>query len=259
MFGLDDQVADLAAGSGLWLVLLVGVLLGLRHATDPDHLTAVSTLLLSDERHGARRATRLGLMWGLGHGTTLLVFGLPIVLFEDYLPETAQRAAEAAVGVMIVALAVRLLVRWRRGYLHAHAHAHDGVRHAHPHVHEHAPEHDGQDDPPAHEHRHAEGLGRSPRMAYGIGLVHGLGGSAGVGILLIGAVAGSAMAVVSLLLFCAASALSMAAVSAAFGHAVSRDGAVRRLESVTPAFATLGVLFGTWYVLGAVGTVPYVL
>ncbi|MFN8205772.1 MAG: hypothetical protein U0S48_24720, partial [Solirubrobacteraceae bacterium] len=67
---LDDAIAHLGAGGGLWLALLVAVLLGLRHATDPDHLTAVSTLVMSDPRDGSRRAGRLGLAWGLGHATT---------------------------------------------------------------------------------------------------------------------------------------------------------------------------------------------
>ena len=72
MFGLDEWIAGLG-GNGL-MGLAVALLMGLRHATDPDHLTAVSTLILSDQRDGARRAGALGLAWGLGHATTLLAF-----------------------------------------------------------------------------------------------------------------------------------------------------------------------------------------
>src|SRR4051812_25904363 len=110
---LDDLIAGIGAGGGLPVVLLVALLLGLRHATDPDHLTAVATLIVSDDRRGRARARTLGLAWGAGHATTLFAFGLPIVLFEAYLPDPLQRAAEAAVGLIVVALAVRLLVRWR--------------------------------------------------------------------------------------------------------------------------------------------------
>ncbi|HKG17758.1 MAG TPA: hypothetical protein VKA96_08730, partial [Solirubrobacteraceae bacterium] len=71
MAGLDERIATLGAGHGLLVVVAVAILLGLRHATDPDHLTAVSTLIASDHERGSRRAGRLGLSWGLGHATTL--------------------------------------------------------------------------------------------------------------------------------------------------------------------------------------------
>src|SRR4051812_37174993 len=101
MFGLDEHLASLGTGDVFLVVAAVAVLLGLRHATDPDHLTAVSTLIAGTQGRSARAAARLGLAWGMGHATTLFVFGLPIVLFNSYLPEPAQRAAEAAVGVVI--------------------------------------------------------------------------------------------------------------------------------------------------------------
>ena len=71
MFGLDDWIAELAHGEALVAVLAVALLLGLRHASDPDHLAAVSTLIASEPEDGTRRAGRLGLAWGLGHATTL--------------------------------------------------------------------------------------------------------------------------------------------------------------------------------------------
>src|SRR5207253_2098736 len=81
-----------------------------------------------------RAAAKLGFTWGLGHATSLFVFGLPIVLFKTYLPEPVQRGAETTVGVVIVALAVVLLVRWRRGVFHLHLHRHDERLHAHVHA-----------------------------------------------------------------------------------------------------------------------------
>ena len=77
MFGLDDRIADLAQGGGLALVLCVALLLGLRHASDPDHLAAVSTLIASDRDNGTRRAGRLGLAWGAGHALTRGGGGVP--------------------------------------------------------------------------------------------------------------------------------------------------------------------------------------
>jgi ABC-type nickel/cobalt efflux system permease component RcnA len=247
MVGLDQWIAQLG-GSGI-MAFVVAILLGLRHATDPDHLTAVSTLFLANAKNGPRRAAVLGLCWGLGHATTLFAFGLPVVLFRRYLPDPIQRAAEAAIGLVIMALAVRLLMRWHGGYFHVHPHSHGPVRHAHPHVHEDAG--GAGEHPIQHSHRHAEGLGRSPLAAFGIGLMHGVGGSAGVGILLVGAVSGHVQAVVALLVFAGATAASMALVSTALGYALARGVVRRRLSDLVPLFAAASLLFGGWYSFGA--------
>ncbi|HEY3021933.1 MAG TPA: hypothetical protein VGJ32_17165 [Solirubrobacteraceae bacterium] len=243
MPGVDQWLAGLGDGS-LVLAALVAVLLGLRHATDPDHLTAVATLIAGDDRHGARRARRLGLAWGAGHAATLFAFGVPVVLLGSRLPDGVQRAAEAAIGALIVALAVRLLVRWRGGAFHTHVHTHGDLRHAHPHAHERADEHRG----PGHEHPHAESLGRTPLVAFGIGLVHGTGGSAAAGVLLVSVASRGAAGVAALGLFAAATALSMALASALFGQALARG---RLVERLVPALGAFSLLFGCWYALGA--------
>ena len=169
MFGLDERLAGSADGASIWIVLVVAVLLGLRHATDPDHLAAVTTLVASGHERAARRARELGLAWGLGHAVTLFAFGLPIILLGTVLPHWVQRAAETAIAFVIVYLAVRLLTRWRRGELEFHAHP------------------------------HAHGA-RTRRGAFAIGLLHGMGGSAGVGVLVLASVPTTRAAVVSLVL-----------------------------------------------------------
>jgi ABC-type nickel/cobalt efflux system permease component RcnA len=252
MFGVDERIAELGGEAGIVAALIVALLLGLRHATDPDHLTAVSTLVMSEDQRGVRRAGRLGLAWGAGHAVTLFALGLPIVLFNSYLPDWLQRTLELAIGVVIVGLGVRLLVRWRRGYFHAHVHEHDdGIVHAHPHMHE------ERAHPDAHGHRHAGDLGRSPRAAFGIGLVHGAGGSAGVGVLLVAAVPGDAAGLAALVVLALGTAASMAAVSAAFGYGLARGPLLRRFERAAPVFGTLSVAFGAWYGLAAFSAVPY--
>ncbi len=131
MFGLDDWIAGLSEGASVAVVLLVGVLLGLRHATDPgphrrdDHARCVWS------GAGGEVAARLGAWWGIGHGITLVVFGVPILLAERYLPERVQQGAETAVAALIVFLGVRLLVRWRHGYFDLHAHPHPEQEHRH--------------------------------------------------------------------------------------------------------------------------------
>jgi ABC-type nickel/cobalt efflux system permease component RcnA len=245
MAGLDQQIADLAGGGSFVVILAVAVLLGLRHATDPDHLTAVSTLIASDPGDGTRRAARLGLSWGAGHATTLFLFGLPIVLLKAYLPHAVQAGAELAVGLLIVALALRVLVRWRSGRFHVHAHQHGGLEHRHLHPHH------------AHSHEHAHDttheLGRSPLQAYGIGLIHGAAGSAGIGILLLAGIPDRAAAVTTLVLFAAATAISMALLSSLLGWTLTRGAVVRRAFALAPALGAFSLVFGVWYALAAVG------
>ncbi len=233
--------------------LLMAVLLGLRHATDPDHLTAVSTLLLSEKEGGSRRAAVLGLAWGLGHATTLTAFGLPVILFSGLLTEPVQQAAEALVGVLIILLAARLLWRWRQGYFHVHPHRHGSVYHVHPHVH---PWNDEGDHPVQHSHSHPDALGRSPAESFGIGLLHGVGGSAGAGVLLVGMTGGKIEGVVALLGFAGATAVSMSLLSIAVAQALARGAVRRRLHEVVPILGTAGVLFGAWYSLGALRLWP---
>jgi ABC-type nickel/cobalt efflux system permease component RcnA len=249
MFGLDDRIAALGTGETLLIVIAVAVLLGLRHATDPDHVTAVATLTVS-ERGGARRAGTLGLAWGLGHGCTLFALGLPVVLLDRLLPDAVQRATEVAIGVVIVGLAVRLLRRWHRGYFHAHPHRHGDRVHAHPHLHDHSRAHAHVE---SHQHPHA----RTPLAAFGIGLLHGAGGSAGVGVLLVTAIPGRAASVAALAVLAAGTALSMALLSAGFGSILGRGSMRSRLETVAPALGAASLLFGCWYALGALGTVSY--
>jgi high-affinity nickel permease len=247
MFGLDTKIAGFSNGTTLLIVIGVAILLGLRHASDPDHLTAVTTLLASGKERTTRAAARLGLTWGLGHATSLFVFGLPIVLFKAYLPEPVQRGAEATVGLVIIALAVVLLVRWRRGFFHLHLHRHDESLHAHVHAHEQRPQ-----------HAHAARLrARSPLQAYVIGLVHGLGGSAGVGVLLLAAIHDRAVAVIALALFAFFTAVSMALLSTGFGMTLTSGPVRNSFHRLAPALGFASLAFGLWYALGALQVAPY--
>ena len=238
MFGLDDYLASFSDGTTLVLVIAVAILLGLRHATDPDHLAAVTTLLASTERR-ARDAAKLGLAWGAGHALTLFALGVPIVLYRAYLPETVQRAAETAIGFLIAGLAVWLLVRWRRGAFHAHTHDHGDRSHAHLHSHSTSP------------HEHARG--RTPLGAFAIGLLHGIGGSAGVGILLVSTIDRTALAIGALGILAAFTAVSMTLLTTGFGLTLGR----RSLGRLAPALGVASLAFGLWYALGAQNLLPY--
>lgn len=245
MLGLDDRIVALADGSSLWIVVVVAVLLGLRHASDPDHLAAVTTLLASGKERAARRAGELGLAWGLGHALTLISFGLPVVLLNRYLPERIQQAAETAVAFVIVYLGVRLLVRWRQGMFHVHPHEHRGGRHSHVHAHR---------EERGHAHRHRT---RTPLGAFAIGLVHGMGGSAGVSVLLLAGVESTALAVTSLVLLAVFTAVSMWLLSTVFGLTLVSRPLRSSFNGVAPVLGVSSLAFGIWYATAAWTLAPY--
>jgi len=226
VFGLDERLAAFSDGASIWIILIVAVLLGLRHATDPDHLAAVTTLVASGEERAVRGAGALGLAWGLGHAATLFAFGLPILLFDSVLPQPVQRGAETVIGVVIVYLALRLLVRWRRGELRFHVHP------------------------------HAHGA-RTRRGAFAIGLMHGVGGSAGVGVLVLASVGSPGLAVISFVLLALFTAVSMSLLSSGLGSLLVSRPVGASLGAVAPALGGASLAFGVWCATAALGLAPY--
>ena len=231
MFGLDEWIAGLSDGASVGVVLLVAVLLGLRHATDPDHIAAMTTLVASRRERVARSAAELGAWWGVGHGITLVGFGIPILLAERYLPEQLQRSAETAVAALIVFLALRLLVRWRHGYFDLHAHPHSRQHHRHP--------------------------VRTPAGALGIGLVHGMGGSGGIALLLLAAIPSQTVAVASLALLALFTAVSMTVVTVGFGLTLAARPVAAASTSLVPALGATSFAFGVWYAAAVWSLAPY--
>ncbi len=250
MAALDNWLEGvMQGGAGVGVILLVSVLLGLRHASDPDHLAAVTTLIASDEAHDSvRKAGFMGFFWGLGHGTTLVLIGLPLVLLNRYLPERISQVAEVAIGCIIVLLAVRLLLRWRKGLYHVHVHRHDSAE-PHRYVHSHA-------ESAAHEHGHRV-KHRTPISSYGVGLIHGVGGSGGLTLLLLSTISDKVQATGALLLFAVGTAVSMALLSTVFGLVIARGPMARNFERVAPVLGVSTMAFGAWYALGALGLVVY--
>lgn len=245
MFGLDEWINGFSDGSSVLLVALVAVLLGLRHASDPDHVAAMTTLIAGSRERVARAAAKLGLAWGLGHGTSLFAFGLPIVVFNAYLPERLQQGAETLVGVVIVFLAVRLLMLWRKGRLHVHEHGHGVVHHAHVHGHSTSVEH-------GHAHKPRSTLG-----AYGIGLMHGVGGSAGVSILILAAIESTTLAVLSLVVLAVFTAVSMTIITAGYGMTLVSRPVRAAFQGVAPILGVASLAFGFWYAAAAWSLVAY--
>jgi ABC-type nickel/cobalt efflux system permease component RcnA len=154
-------------------VLAIGGLLGFRHAFEPDHLAAVSTLAT---RPGARlwNAARLGLVWGLGHTATVGAVVLLIMALGIRIPERFWPGTELLVAALLVLLGSVVIWRYVRGRWHMHAHSHATGPHLH--LHSHA----GASD---HEHAHRA----DARRSLGFGIAHGLAGSGAIAALLVAA------------------------------------------------------------------------
>jgi len=148
----------------LLTILGLGLVLGLRHALDTDHLVAVSTMLT--QRPSLRASGMIGFSWGLGHTLVLLVVGTGVLVLRVQIPEPFALAAEFGVGVMLVFLGGMLAVQLVRERWHVHTHDHDGAQHVH--LHSHALVED-------HGHGH---WWRDSVRPFCVGMAHGLAGSA---------------------------------------------------------------------------------
>jgi ABC-type nickel/cobalt efflux system permease component RcnA len=235
---LDAWLEVLFAGAPFLFVLLVALLLGLRHASDPDHLVAVTSLVAADAVD-TRDAARLGAWWGAGHAGALLAIGLPLIILEAEPPASVEQGAETAVGIVILVLAARVVLRWLRGDFRSarHRHAAAAGSAGHRHLHHLA-------EGPEHPHRRV----RSPQHALGIGLLHGLAGTGAVVLLLIAALPSQIEAAAALAVFAPMSVVSMAVCTTAFAWLLTRrivDPIFRTV--LIPAFGFFGLLFGALY------------
>jgi ABC-type nickel/cobalt efflux system permease component RcnA len=239
---LDAWLTGLFDGAPLLVALGIAFVLGLRHASDPDHLVAVTSLVAADGGN-TRGAARLGAWWGLGHAAMLVLLGVPLILFKSALPGWLEAGAEKAVGVVIIVLAVRVTWKWARGHYRAGSHPHSGgdaVPRRGSHRHLRRREHEV-----AHRHRPA----RTPQQAFGIGLLHGLAGTGAVVVLLLTGLPTQLEAGLALAIFAPMTIVSMAACTTAFAWVLTR----RLVEPVyrtalIPALGLFGLMFGLWYV-----------
>lgn len=211
----------------------LGSLLGMRHALEPDHLAAVTTLV-SRERNTARAAL-LGVWWGLGHTLALVLSGAVLVGLRAEMPPAATDAFEFAVAAMLVGLGLRAIVQAARlgadgpTRLHRHGrvvHTHAGV--------------------PAHVHIGTWTLARRPLM---VGAIHGLAGSGALTALVLTTLPSTASQLTYVFLFGLGSTLSMAALSGVLGWPLARIGshhAVGRAVSLLVGCLTtaLGLVWG---------------
>ena len=233
----DAWLTGLFSGASLLVALGIALALGLRHASDPDHLVAVTSLVAADG--GDRKAaTRLGVWWGIGHAGTLLLIGLPLIFFKSELPGLARvRRREGGRHRDPAARRARDRQMDSRGLPGHRARAPPRAR-ARP-----APP-----SAPRRERQHPHRQVRTPRQALAIGTLHGLAGTGAVVLLLIAALPTQLEAAAALALFAPMSVLSMALCTSLFAWVLTRPIVEPVYRTVLiPALGLFALSFGAWY------------
>jgi high-affinity nickel permease len=191
----------------LFSIVAIGFFLGMRHATDADHVIAVSTIV--SRQQSAWRAALIGGVWGIGHTLTIFVVGMAIILFNLVIPARLGLTMELTVGFMLIALGVWNVASFLHAQpqadtrIHSHAHAHGDYVHTHPHGH--APEahaHTPEQTPLGWLDRRLSNLAAYQLIRpLIVGVVHGLAGSAAVALLVLASIANAKWAIAYLLVF----------------------------------------------------------
>ena len=217
---------------------LVGLSLGMRHALEPDHLAAVSTLA-SEEHGGLRSSLRLGLFWGLGHTLSLLVVGGSLALLGAQMPPQLALVFELLVAIMIVTLGLRAVLRavaeGRAGFEHTHAHG--GLTHTHA-----APS----------EHLHVSRWTVATRPLL-IGLMHGLAGSGALTALVMAELPTASARLSYIALFGAGSVVGMSLLTGLAGVPLMKLARAPKLAAALLLFTgSVSTATGAWWGWGAV-------
>ncbi len=232
---MEEQLAEL----GLLAALVLGILLGSKHSLDPDHVVAVSTIV--SEYKNPLRSFWVGISWGLGHTTTLLIIGIVIIALRLTIPERMALLFEFAVGVMLVGLGIQVIYSFRKKKVHQHAHGHEEEAHHHFHSHSKSPEH-------VPEHHNTHGIGKPflRRKSYVIGLVHGVAGSAALALLVLASIESPIAGLVYIMLFGLGSVLSMGIMTVIIGlpFVISAGRLPNLNRTIQFAVGSLSILFG---------------
>jgi ABC-type nickel/cobalt efflux system permease component RcnA len=223
-----------------------GFVLGLKHATEADHLAAVSTIV--SQRRSLWQSAAVGALWGMGHTASLLLAGVFVIALGIAIPERVANILELAVALMIICLGTRLLylvLRTRRT-VHVHEHTHGGQPHIHVHFHD---KHHAHAIGVAHDDAHSGLSGWRPML---VGVVHGLAGSAALTLLVLSEVVRNGTAVlgfVYLLVFGIGSIGGMLIMSTLIGLPITLG--VRFFQrALIPMRVLAGILstsFGVFY------------
>ena len=242
---------------GVFALLGLGLVFGLKHATEVDHVVAVSTIV--SEHRNVFRSALVGGLWGAGHTASLVVIGFLVLVFRVSIPLEVANWLEFGVALMIIALGVVAVVRVlrKRPDVHLHRHSHDGQSHVHIHFHDHGTEHAPAPAPqsseikhPSHSHAISQ-VGLKPML---VGAMHGLAGSAALTLLVLTQIQSIWLGLLYLAVFGVGSTAGMLLMSGLIGLPFALSG--RRLTSINYGLQTaagcLSVAFGLWYAYATV-------
>ncbi len=234
---MEEQLAEL----GLFAALALGIVLGLRHALDPDHVVAVSTIV--SEYRNPLRSFWVGISWGLGHTTTLLLAGIVIIALRLTIPDRLALFLEFGVGIMLVGLGVQVIYSFQRKKVHQHAHGHDEDGHTHFHSHAENPAH-------SPEHHGVKGIGKPffRKKSYFIGTIQGLAGSAALTLLVLASIDSPLAGMGYILLFGLGSVLSMGVMTILISMPIvfSANRLPNLNRFIQPGVGVLSILFGVF-------------
>ncbi|HKO96402.1 MAG TPA: hypothetical protein VJU86_05400 [Pyrinomonadaceae bacterium] len=235
--------------TGAIALLGLGLVFGLKHAMEVDHVVAVSTIV--SEHRNLLRATLVGGLWGIGHTVSLVVVGVVVLVFRVAIPEAVANWLEFGIALMIIGLGFMAL--WRvfrkRADVHVHEHTHDGRSHVHIHFHEPATAHRPVFKAPSHSHAISQ-VGFKPLL---VGAMHGLAGSAALTLLVLSQIQSVGLGLLYLLLFGLGSTMGMLFMSGMIGLPFALSA--RRLTGINNGLQTaagvISIAFGVWYAYGS--------
>jgi ABC-type nickel/cobalt efflux system permease component RcnA len=238
-----DSDPDFARMSAL-AVLGLGFVFGLKHATEVDHVVAVSAIV--SQQRKLWHTVLVGGLWGVGHTASLIVVGSVVLVLRVAIPERVASGLEFCVALMIIGLGVTTFIRAarrRHSPVHVHPHRHDGLAHAHVHFHE--PELEHTESAALHSHAVSR-VGIKPLI---IGAMHGLAGSAALTLLVLAQIPSPLLGMLYLMVFGLGSILGMLLMSGLIGLPFVLS--VRKLTglhySLQAGAGVLSVCFGLWY------------
>jgi ABC-type nickel/cobalt efflux system permease component RcnA len=232
--------------AGVFALLGLGLIFGLKHATEIDHVVAVSAIV--SEHRNIFRSALVGGLWGAGHTASLVVVGVLVLVFRVAIPVPVANWLEFGVALMIIGLGVLAMTRVlrKRSDVHLHRHSHDGQSHVHIHFHEQGTEHKAE---PASHSSHSHTISRLGFKPLLVGAMHGLAGSAALTLLVLTQIQSVWLGLLYLALFGVGSTFGMLLMSGLIGLPFALSG--RRLSRINYGLQTaaggLSIAFGLWY------------
>ncbi|MGG2014863.1 sulfite exporter TauE/SafE family protein [Bacillus sp. S10(2024)] len=219
---------------GFLSILALGFVLGIKHAIEPDHVIAVSTIASQSKK--LSRSTLAGVFWGIGHTATLFIIGIILIFMKGEIPEKWAMSLEFLVGIMLVYLGVTTVFSLKN--IHVHQHEHDGEEHKHIHSHIHSGKHEHQ-----HQHKNVSYL-----KSMFIGLVHGLAGSGAMVLLTMSTVKNVWEAAIYILIFGVGTVIGMLFFTTIIGIPfVFSAKKISLNKTLTQITGSISIIFGIYY------------